>query len=93
MSCAEKNLYHALKGVRQSALVLAITVFLAASPLMAQLPLVISTTINYSVTPNQITISGQNFGTAVPKVVLNNTTLILISSNSTTVVANMPSGL
>ena len=85
------NVTEFVRRALQPAVVLA-TLFLAASPLMAELPVVVSTTIKYSVTPNQITISGQNFGAAAPKVVLNNTTLTLIS-NTTTIVANMPSGL
>jgi len=92
MNCAKKLIYRALKRACPSAGVLA-AVFLAGSPLMAQLPIVEATTINYGVTPNQITISGLNFGTTAPVVVLDTTTLSLVSNNSTTVVAKLPSGL
>jgi hypothetical protein len=68
-------------------------VLLAASPLMAQLPIVGATTINYAVTPNQITISGVDFGTAAPAVDLDGTVLTVVSNNSSTIVAKLPSGL
>ena len=91
LNYAAEAVSRTLRGVCQSGVVLATV--LAASPLMAQLPSVASTTINYSVTPNQITISGQSFGASAPKVVLNNATLTLISNTNTTIVANMPNGL
>src|ERR1700756_4336766 len=90
MNRAEKLIYRALKRACPSAGVLT-AVFLAGSPLMAQLPIVDATTINYAV--NQITISGQNFGTTAPVVVLDTTTLTLVSNNSTAGVAKLPSGL
>src|SRR5215831_5030634 len=92
MNCAVKLMYGALNRVCLSAGVLT-AVFLAGSPLMAQPATVAGTTINYAATPNQITITGQNFGTAAPVVVLDGTTLSLISNNSTSIVAKLPSGL
>jgi hypothetical protein len=92
MNFAEKLIYRALKLACPFTGVLT-AVFLTGSPLMAQLAIVEGTTINYAVTPNQITISGHNFGTAIPAVALDNTTLSLVSNNSTTVVAKLPSGL
>ena len=92
MNCAETLIYRALKRACASAGVLT-AVFVAGSPLMAQLPIIDATTINYGVTPNQITISGQSFGTAAPVVLLETTTLSLVSNNSTSIVAKLPSGL
>jgi hypothetical protein len=92
MDCAENLVYRALKRMCSPAGALA-AVLLAASPMMAQLPRVVSATINYSATPNQVTISGHDFGTTAPIVVLDTTTLTLISNDSTTIVANLPIGL
>jgi hypothetical protein len=66
MNRAEKLFYRALKRACPSAGALA-AVFLAASPVTAQVvATIVATTINYAVTPNQITISGQNLGTTAP---------------------------
>lgn len=93
MSCPEGILYHALQGVRQSALVLA-TVCIATLPLLATSPTIASTQINY--TTNQITISGQYFmpTASSPAVVLNGVSLaVLPGFTDATVVANLPTGL
>ena len=80
-----------LKGVAGAAVLLT-TLFLMASPLLASSPTLISTQINYSTTPNQITIIGQNFlhGTTQPTLSLDGDSLTVISATDTTIVANMP---
>ena len=92
MTCRAGSPCCAPQGLRSS-LVLLAAIFLTALPLLAASPSVTSTTINYALTPNQITISGTNFmsGTTKPVVVLNGTTLTLISSSPTSIVADMPS--
>ena len=92
MTCKAGSPSCAFTGLRSS-LVLLAAMFLTALPLLAASPSVTSTTINYALNPNQITISGTNFlsGTTKPVVVLNGAPLTLISSTESTIVANMPS--
>ncbi len=67
----------------------------AGLPLAAQAPVIVNTAINYSASPNRITISGSNFkpATAAPIVIFNTLQLTLVSSTNTTVVANLPTTL
>src|SRR2546422_250849 len=55
-------------------------------------PIVNNNTINYSLSPNRITINGSGFqpSTAVPAVLFNNVNLALVSSSNTQIVANLP---
>ena len=61
----------------------------AAAPTM---PLVNNSTINYSLSPNQITIIGIGFqpSTTAPTVLFNNVALAVVSFSGTQVVANLP---
>jgi hypothetical protein len=86
----------ALKVVRPSGVLLA-ALCLAALPSRAQilLPVIESATVNYSPTPNQLTITGKSLAPekGAPSVTLDGTALSLISHNSTVVVAKLPNGL
>jgi hypothetical protein len=86
----------ALKVVRPSGVLLA-ALCLAALPSRAQilLPVIESATVNYSPTPNQLTITGKNLAPekGSPILTLDGTALSLISHNSTVVVAKLPNGL
>src|SRR5438046_1240743 len=81
MNCVEKLIYCALSALKRACPSTGVltAVFLAGAPLMAQPAIVEQPTINYTVTPNQITISGQNFGTTAPAVALDTMTLSLVS--------------
>jgi len=93
MNCAEKISCHALKGLRRSAVVLAI-VCMATLPLLASSPMITSVTISYGITTNTITIFGTNFGTAVPMLAMTGgTTLTLLTHTSTQIVATFPNTL
>jgi hypothetical protein len=93
MNCAEKISCHALKGLRRSAVVLAI-VCMATLPLLASSPMITSVTISYGITTNTITISGTNFGTGVPMLAMTGgTTLTLLTHTSTQIVATFPNTL
>lgn len=60
----------------------------------AATPVVNNSVINYSVSPNQITINGSGFQpqSAAPTVLFNNVTLTLGSFSNAQVVANLPTG-
>jgi hypothetical protein len=66
-----------------------------ASPLSAQSPSFINATINYSVSPNLLSITGNDFSQsgAAPRVVLSSQTLTLVSWTDQTIVANLPNPL
>jgi collagen type I alpha len=97
MNCNEANMRRALKGVCQSAVVLA-TMFFAASPLLAQVPSITSVTIAYdkpTSATNQITITGGYFkpSSSGPTVTLGGTALTVSSVTNTTIVATFSSSL
>jgi len=96
MRFAERTLRRALKGLRQPVVLLA-SMFLVASPLFAQFPIISSTTIAYGVPSaglNQITINGTTFGPShIPVVTLNGTTLPIVSWSTTKITANFSSSL
>ncbi len=68
---------------------------LLALPLWAQTPSIFNTTIDYSTSPNQLTISGQNLSPAgaAPVIVFNGTSLTVLSFSNTASVAKLPTGL
>ena len=68
---------------------------LAAGPLAAQTPTFLSAAINYSTSPNQVTITGNNFSPngVAPIVVVNGQPLALVSFSNITILAKLPLGL
>ena len=72
-----------------------VIVLAAAGPLAAQTPTFLNATINYSTSPNQVTITGNYFSKngGAPMVVLNGQSLVVVSFTNTTIVANLPLGL
>jgi hypothetical protein len=74
------------------AIVLSAALGMAVTPSVthaAGLPLILNTTVNY--TQNTLTVNGQNFGSK-PVVMLNNLEFPTVSSSSSEIVADFPSG-
>lgn len=65
----------------------------AAGSVCGQKPSITSTLANYSGTPARLTISGSNFGTVAPSVVLGATSLAVVSYSNTSVTADIPATL
>lgn len=65
----------------------------SGGPVPKQLPVIESTTADYSVLQNTITINGQYFGTGIPVVVINGISLQTISTTDTRVSAFLPLNL
>ena len=75
-----------------------VAVVVLLTPLLlsaASTPLVNNSTINYSLTPNQITVNGSGFSPKgiPPTVLFNNVVLTLVSFVDTQFVANLPAGI
>jgi hypothetical protein len=70
------------------------TVMLASLFAAAATPVVNNSTINYGVSPNQITIAGSGFSPQgkTPTVLFNNLTLPLVSFTDTQIIATLPAG-
>ena len=77
-------------------LALALSLSLGVSVAVAQnnprLPAILSAVGQYGVTPNQLTITGSNFGSIPPAVNLDALTLTVVSSSPTIVVCLIPDG-
>jgi len=75
--------------VSTAAILLFTSVFAAAAT-----PVVNNSAINYTLSPNQITINGSGFSPQgkAPAVLFNNVTLTVLSFTDTQIVANLPSG-
>ncbi|HYP15436.1 MAG TPA: hypothetical protein VEQ63_16020, partial [Bryobacteraceae bacterium] len=56
-------------------------------------PNISSATVSYSTTPNQLTITGTNFGSNLPIVELDGLSLLVTSSTTTTIIAALPVNL
>lgn len=97
MTYPGRVLCYALKGLRQSVLLLA-AVFILTSASRAQIPIITSATIRYGApipSTNQLTISGNFFNPkgSAPSVILAGTTLPVTSFSNTTIVATFASSL
>ncbi len=82
--------------IRPRLVTLMVVLLLAAAlPLAAQTPTFTNATINYSVSPNLLTITGNFFSKSggAPTVVVNGQTLTLVSWTNTTIVAKLPLNL
>jgi hypothetical protein len=71
--------------------VLILSSLLTIQAYAAAAPTIVSAVANFQT--NQLTITGSNFGTAVPKVTLDGSKLQVVSNSATTVVATLPSGI
>jgi IPT/TIG domain len=77
----------------KSALFLVVLILLSLLTIQAYAvssPTIVSAVANFQT--NQLTITGSNFGSAVPKVTLDGSQLQVVSNSTTTVVANLASG-
>lgn len=93
MNCARKILACALKVARRPAALLAV-MCMVTLPLLASSPMITSVTISYGSPNNTITVSGTNFGTALPKLTMTGgATLTVLTHTSTQVVATFPNAL
>ena len=81
-----------MKNARNALLpvVLILSSLLTIRAYAASAPTIVSAVANFQT--NQLTITGSNFGTDVPRVTLDGSKLQVVSNSPTTVVATLPTG-